>query len=217
MWFFRTAAFTSLNSFLIHWGVYTTLSATGFLTLGIQGGISNYWWNNALGSDLNCASSNCPLFNNTWYHLVATYDGTVHKIYLNGTLKVQRTPSVVKATVRANFFIGYVGTNEYGFPTWTEKWKGYIDDLGIYNRALTVTEVQTIYNSSILPPTPATISEQIAIVSSQISTLNQEMNNIKSTNSDILFEISKMKLSIQKIIATLTRLRKTNRSKKVEL
>ena len=80
-----------------------------------------------------------------WYHVVDLYDGNTQKLYLNGVLKASRTPTG-KNTVRTNFFIGHLQFNK-------NNWEGYIDDLRIYNRALTVAEAQFLYNSEIMPTT----------------------------------------------------------------
>jgi hypothetical protein len=106
-----------------------------------------------VGNDLVCSSTDCPLSINTWYHLVDTYDGTYQKLYLNGVLKAIRTPSG-KNTIKTNFFIGYIGAS------CCQNWNGYIDDLGIYNRALTLAEVQTLNNSAVMPTAKKPVSKK---------------------------------------------------------
>ena len=251
LWVYRPVAFTAQQFVIIYWGsLANSNKATGIHTLNAVGGTRTFW----MGSSLDCSSTDCPLSLNTWYHVVDTYDGRNQKLYLNGILKAIRTASG-KITERTNFNVGYNGGTGC-----CQNWNGYIDDLGIYNRALTLTEVQTLYTSSI-QPSPVTVSDQInklntdiagiknnmssqisnlvaeisshkndlldtkaninlniTNLSTQISNMNQQLYNIKTNTSDILLEISKIKLSLQKTIATLTKLRKRDRSKKtVEL
>jgi hypothetical protein len=203
----------SLNPWfvIIFWGISGTNNAVGIHTTSWTGGIQNYWYNN----DLQCAVSDCPLTTNTWYHVVATFDGTNHKTYLNGVLKASRTASN-KATTRLNF---YVGREVNGNP-----FNGYIDDLGIYNRALTLTEVQILYNSSIMPDSiyqTATNSvnqinqtnanlinlttdrnDEMFSYRAKIVKLEADVNDIKTNITHILLEISKINISIRKLSAT---------------
>jgi hypothetical protein len=173
-------------------------------------GIHSFWY----GNDLTCVSATCIFAVNTWNHVVDTFDGITHKIYLNGVLKASRTPAN-KATTRINFAIGF----QIDWPT--TNLNGFIDDLGIYNRALTLTEVKTLYDSSIMPSTLSNMSADIVSIKSNMYNMTVQLESLKSQvktyTSDTLQEISKIKLSIQKISATLKRQRKREISKKVEL
>lgn len=72
-----------------------------------------------------------------WYHVAATYDGTNLKVYLNGALEAT---TAVSAAIAASgtFRVGSPGDPIYSFP-------GRVDDLQIYNTALTAGEIATIY------------------------------------------------------------------------
>ena len=87
---------------------------------------------------------------NDWYHLVITSDnnGTTH--YLNGNLISSNSIFISNTyTLNKDFAIGtnvnpngimpYVDGNQ----TW---WNGSLDDIGIWNRALTADEVLALYN-----------------------------------------------------------------------
>ncbi|KRE69695.1 GH32 C-terminal domain-containing protein [Paenibacillus sp. Soil750] len=99
-----------------------------------------------------------PLPKFEWSHIVATYDsaydnaGGLVVLYLNGKqVASKRTPLNTLITSSANNLL--IGTNNestYGaspslFPYHT--FNGLIDELKIYNGALTATEVQNSYNS----------------------------------------------------------------------
>ncbi len=100
-----------------------------------------------------------PIVPRVWYHAVATLDHDIMKLYLNGELKstveMKGTPEVLdaKTTSNAQFFIG--GSEQWNF-------RGFIDEVSVYKKALSQSEVQSIFNagsagkckSSITPETP---------------------------------------------------------------
>jgi hypothetical protein len=79
---------------------------------------------------------------NTWYHVVAVYDGTSMKIYKNGVALPGSTSfSGNIGTSSYNVNIGQrVGDNSY-------RWNGSIDEVKIYNRALSASEILADYNA----------------------------------------------------------------------
>ena len=74
---------------------------------------------------------------NAWTYITVTFDGQVSKIYKNGILTEQGN---LKADgITGTLYIG--GTENYngGF------WKGYIDEIALFNRVLTDKEVQQLF------------------------------------------------------------------------
>ncbi|MFG1705508.1 LamG-like jellyroll fold domain-containing protein [Nonomuraea sp. M3C6] len=84
---------------------------------------------------------------NTWTHLTATYDGTTLRLYTNGTQTAQKT---VTGTIRSDTQALRIG----GSSLWGEYFNGLIDDVRVYNRALTATEIQNDLNTPIGPVGP---------------------------------------------------------------
>ena len=87
-----------------------------------------------------------------WQHVAATYDGTTARIYLDGTLAASST------------FTGNVGDSNswrigaYGSPA-GGFFQGSIDNVRIYSRSLSASEVQTDMASRIQPDrTPPTVT-----------------------------------------------------------
>lgn len=79
---------------------------------------------------------------NTWTHLAATYDGIQLNLYVNGVL-VGNRPQTGNMTVSSSpLRIG-------GNAVWGEYFSGLIDEVRIYNRALSATEIQTDMNAGI--------------------------------------------------------------------
>jgi len=78
---------------------------------------------------------------NNWVHVVFTYDGSVIKGYINGALVVQQNYSggITPTNDDITFGVGYaLASNRY--------FNGQIDDLRLYNYALSREQVQKVYN-----------------------------------------------------------------------
>ena len=71
-----------------------------------------------------------------WTHVALTYDGTMLRLYVNGTEVASRTASGQITASTSPLWIG--GNSPFG-----EYFAGLIDDVRVYNRALTQAEIQT--------------------------------------------------------------------------
>jgi chitodextrinase len=81
---------------------------------------------------------------NTWTHLAATYDGTMMRLYVNGTQVASQPQTGVIATSTNPLQIG--GDSLYG-----QFFQGTIDEVRIYNVVLTAAEIQTDMNTPVEP------------------------------------------------------------------
>jgi len=79
-----------------------------------------------------------PFSNGTWYHIVATYDGANMKLYVDGKLIGQQAQTGNLAQTAWDLLIGIRRDNSNPFD-------GIIDEVRIYNRALSVEEIQSLY------------------------------------------------------------------------
>ena len=87
------------------------------------------------------------LSSSSWVHLAATYDGSQSRIYINGVLSdVSSTGLTYQFD---NLTIGRQGSNS------TEYWDGQIDEIQIFDRAVSATEVNDIFLSSLSPDAEA--------------------------------------------------------------
>ena len=87
-----------------------------------------------------------------WSHVAATYDGTTLRLYLNGTQVAQLATSGSILTSSSPLRIG-------GNGIWGEYFNGLIDEVRVYNRALSAAEIQNDMNVSVTPDTtPPTVS-----------------------------------------------------------
>jgi chitodextrinase len=105
---------------------------------------------NVGGSDRFSAAPPVPA--NAWTHLATTYDGTSLKLYVNGVVATTLAVGGPIATATNPLRIG-------GNSVWGEWFSGLIDDVRVYNRALSPSEIQTdmataVGPSSTTPPPP---------------------------------------------------------------
>ena len=87
-----------------------------------------------------------------WHHLVASYDATGGRLYLDGALAVSHgwTGSASPSASGASLRIGENRTQD-GFH---QNFKGSIDEVRIYSRALSSQEVADLYSIENTPPPP---------------------------------------------------------------
>jgi gliding motility-associated-like protein len=96
-----------------------------------------------------------------WECVVATFDGNQFKVYVNGTLRVAVTPynNPSVGTSTQGLAIGaYRFANFTMYPYWLN---GIVDDVALYNRALTPAEVATYCNAIFTPDTSVSISQPV--------------------------------------------------------
>lgn len=84
---------------------------------------------------------------NTWYHIVGTYDGSAVRIYINGELQELAeggTSGTLTGNVRnstEDIYFGWRSRKDSGTP-----YGGKIDEIRIYNHALTLDEIIHNFN-----------------------------------------------------------------------
>lgn len=92
------------------------------------------------GTSFACANSGITISNGQWYHIVGVYNGSTASIYVNGTLA--GTPANLSGTIGASAVDLNIGRN----PSYAGDYlKGLADDVRLYNRALSATEVKQLY------------------------------------------------------------------------
>jgi hypothetical protein len=128
VWF--NAASIGGNAF-IGWGNFGVTSQVTALRL-YSGGFIHYWW----GNDLVVPTS---LSINTWYNVVARFNGTNREIWLNNVKIGNDTPSGHNVPNANNLRIASSNGGEY--------FNGKISNVEIYNRAISDSEIAQIYNN----------------------------------------------------------------------
>ena len=79
---------------------------------------------------------------NTWTHLAATYDGSAIRIFVNGVQSAQLAATGAIATSTGVLKIG-------GNAIWGEYFAGQIDEVRVYNKALTAAQITTDMNAPV--------------------------------------------------------------------
>lgn len=98
---------------------------------------------------------------NQWSFVVATYEGTALRIYLNGILAAQTNYSADIFPGTAPLGLGAIFLNAQASDAiWP--FTGLLDEASLYNRALTDTEILALYNADLVGKclVPATIVTQ---------------------------------------------------------
>src|SRR3989344_1095321 len=89
-------------------------------------------------------SVSSPISPGVWYHAAATRDGNgTMKLYVNGELKGTAEAANANTTSPAPFTLG-AWDDRFGI---TELFSGLIDEASVYNKALSASEVQAIFNA----------------------------------------------------------------------
>jgi len=113
----------------------------------------------------------------TWTHLAATYNGSALTLYVNGAATASAAASGSIATNTGALRIG-------GNSIWGEYFNGLIDEVRVYSRALTATEIQGDMDRSVTPDntppavsakTPANGAAGINVGSSATATFSEAM------------------------------------------
>lgn len=134
--------------------VYSTSTATQFIVhrgsvqeqymCRLQSGTSVRMSINATGTPFVMTSSaSAPV--NKWNHIACVYDGTKQVIYINSASTTSRsmTGNLIATTTYMRVGSGRTATNGSSLTM-----GGWIQDLRIYNRALSAKEIQNYYLTS---------------------------------------------------------------------
>jgi hypothetical protein len=156
IWFNTTSSDTTGGFF--GWGAYNnTNQVNAFRLLANGAGFVNYWW-------ANDQEFNTTVDPDTWYNVVAKFDGANREIWLNGVLVGSVAPSPGHNVPYAdNLTIGLTA------PELNEYFPGKIGQVVFYRRGATDQEIQDIYNSGLdrftnnNTPPPSTTSFLITV------------------------------------------------------
>jgi hypothetical protein len=81
---------------------------------------------------------------NAWTHLATTYDGATLRLFVNGA-------QVSSRALPGQILVSSGPLRIGGNAVWPEWFQGLIDELRVYNRALSVQEIGTDMNTPIGP------------------------------------------------------------------
>ena len=94
------------------------------------------------GSEVGTGTGASALPAGVWSYVTGTYDGSALRLYVDGVLKATRNTTGTIAATTGPLRIG-------GNAVWTEWFNGALDEIRIYNRALSAAEINTDRNTPI--------------------------------------------------------------------
>ncbi len=135
---------------------------------------------NDIVSEVKSNSQNSPL--NCWTNISGVFNGQKLFLYINGKL-IDSTIGTLGDITTYAFKIGNSGENPL--------WQGYIDDIRIYNRALSESEIDSLYHENGWDPqvtlvTPSQNALNISKSTNISATFNVAMNTASLNTSNIL-------------------------------
>ena len=98
------------------------------------------------GSPRTLVAAPTTLATGSWSYLTATYDGSTLRLFVNGAQVAQQAASGSILTSTGALRIG-------GNAIWGEWFNGWIDEVRVYNRALSSAEIQNDMFTSVTPDT----------------------------------------------------------------
>jgi PKD repeat protein len=104
------------------------------------------------------------LATNAWSHVAITYDGTTERLYVNGNQIASKAQTGSMGVSGGVLSIG-------GNSMWGEYFKGNLDEIRIYNRALSATEIKTDMSTAVAISSPSKLllgSQTIGSVSDSL-------------------------------------------------
>jgi len=116
--------------------------------LALNNGKPNLTWYNNFGAALINLESPYALAIDKWVHIAATYDGLIAKLFIDGLEVASGTLSGLQANGTEKFLIGAVYDSDT--PTVPKNnFYGYIDEVRIWNIALTAQQIREMMNQEI--------------------------------------------------------------------
>jgi len=92
------------------------------------------------------ASTGVSVLDDQWHHFAGVYTGSTIEVYLDGVLRQSTPYSGPPVNNNRDLYMGA----SWGAGTPTRHFHGLVDELEYYNRALSVSEIQGIYNAGAL-------------------------------------------------------------------
>jgi hypothetical protein len=111
-------------------------------------------------TNVNCSTTETiPM--NQWSFVTMSYEQSTLKIYINAALVCSQTDPSILINTTGNSGIS-IGLSTQANGHWAP-FDGKIDDIGIWNRALTACEIQDLYNAQLGSSTTSSTQTQTAL------------------------------------------------------
>lgn len=138
-WIKPTAVPNSYNMFIGHYLPYFNIRSARVLHLSMTAG--------SVQQHLSTPTSE-PLTLNNWYYVAATYETSsgIMKIYINGDTKATSPSFTPPSDYNSDLYIGRWELNAN--PSDDYPFSGLIDEVAVYNRPLSESEIKSYYEST---------------------------------------------------------------------
>jgi len=181
------ARFVSPQMTISTWVLFNQMSPQGLQYL-VLGNSTNTAWSCTYRAPANSnnlrRNQGCGLrdhdysFNylpNTWYHVVYVITDNAIVSYVNGVF-ISSQPSIPFQSGCSSYILN-IGLDAFSVP---EYLNGKMDDIAIWDRALTSCEVSQMYNYNISVPTIASVPNQTVNAGSQTAVVNFQQSSSNS-------------------------------------
>ena len=141
VWFKREVS-APLSQYIVTYGFWREPGGEGF-GVGTGHNRADRLFMTQWGPSFDTFGPNIDTFDE-WHYVAAVYDGKLHNtLYLDGEVVAERDLAMKPNVPNNNQ--GVIGSN----TNFEESMEGFIDEVGLYNRALTAEEVVQNFNSDI--------------------------------------------------------------------
>ena len=106
-----------------------------------------------------------------WVHVAVTRNGNIAKLYTNGLVAVAATNLVTLAPASFNPALNYLGQSQYAADP---QYSGRLDEVFVYNYALSDAEIAGLTNN--LPPPPVAPTTLTAVLAANTLSLSWPSN-----------------------------------------
>ncbi|MBK5209978.1 MAG: T9SS type A sorting domain-containing protein [Flavobacteriaceae bacterium] len=138
---------TVASAAIISKGDVKTLNKRGY-HLVLNNGKANLIWYNNSGLPILNITSPYAIPTDKWHHIAATYDGLTAKLFIDGLEVATGASSGSPANGTEKFLIGAI--YDSNTPTVPKNYfNGYIDEVRIWNKALTAQQIREMMNQEI--------------------------------------------------------------------
>jgi hypothetical protein len=141
VWFRTSVVLSSVGQYagIVRWGTATSFPADAGKDFAVQFGNDANFGSTGFGVSQYGDGIGVTGFNDgRWHHGYIDSVGSLYSIYVDGVFRTSKT-----MTTNATAGTVTIGRNTYGG---VEYFPGQLDDIRIYNRALTAGEVRQLYN-----------------------------------------------------------------------
>ena len=142
-------------------------------------------------------------FTGNWEHVVLMRDVTAHKlrVYLNGVLQSELDETGVGGIAEStDLVIGNIGELELAVGTAAAPYKGKLDELKVFNYALSASEITAIYNTTVInAPSEVTFQTNTVPLPNPSSSVTLNWKDNSNNEANFVIERSIDSISFVKV------------------